>query len=127
MSNYNNIKCFEQNKVQTKNNIQALHSEKAVLLKRLETVENNNHNLMALTETITKKFDESEQRDMMIMNMLALIKEDYQEIMSEKVTQLQEVKHLKFNEQEYEEFFKDQAFQNFFINQIQKNSVVLEY
>ena len=124
MSN-NNIKNYDLSS--TKSTVQALHTEKAVLQKRIETIENNNQNLIALNATITKKFDESEQRDMMIMNMLALVKEDYKEIISEKVTQHQEVKHLKFNEQEYEEFFKDQAFQNFFIDQIQKNSVVLEY
>jgi hypothetical protein len=61
------------------------------------------------------------------MDMLKLIKDDYKEIVSEKVTEQQEVKHLIYNEQEYDEFFKDETFKNFFNDQIQKNSIVLEY
>ena len=126
MSN-SNIKHYEQNKVQTKNSIQALHTENTALLKRIETIENTNQNLIALTATITKNFKESKERDIMIMDMLKLIKDDYKEIISEKVTEQQEVKHLIYNEQEYDEFFKDETFKNFFNDQIQKNSIVLEY
>jgi len=122
-----NIKHYEQNKVQTKNSIQALHTENTALLKRIETIENTNQNLIALTATITKNFKESKERDIMIMDMLKLIKDDYKEIISEKVTEQQEVKHLIYNEQEYDEFFKDETFKNFFNDQIQKNSIVLEY
>jgi hypothetical protein len=59
MSN-NNINFFEVNsKVQSKNHIQALDTEYAVLLKRIETIENNNQNLIALTATCNnnKKFN----------------------------------------------------------------------
>jgi hypothetical protein len=122
-----NIKHYEQNKVQTKNSIQALHTENTVLLKRIETIENTNQNLIALTAIMTKNFKESKERDIMIMDMLKLIKDDYKEIISEKVTEQQEVKHLIYNEQEYDEFFKDETFKNFFNDQIQKNSIVLEY
>jgi hypothetical protein len=125
MSN-NNFKFYDS-KVQSKNNIQALHTENAVLLKRIEIMENNNQNLIALTGTISKNFEEIRQRDIIFMNMLELIKDDYKEIISEKVTQQKEVKHLKYNEQEYDEFFKDETFKKFFIDQIQKNSTVLEY
>ena len=124
----NNIKHFESNsKVQSKNNVHALHLENAVLLKRIETIENNSQNLIALTATITKQFDEIRERDIITMNMLGLIKDDYKEIISEKVTQNKEMKHIKYNEQQYKEFFEIDTFQTFFLDQIQKNSVVLEY
>jgi hypothetical protein len=120
----NNIKHYELNsKVQTKK----IHTENTVLLKRIETIENTNQNLIALTAIITKSFKESKERDIMTMDMLKLIKDDYKEIISEKVTEQQEVKHLIYNEQEYDEFFKDETFKNFFNDQIQKNSIVLEY
>ena len=103
-------------KVQSKNTIQALHTENAVLQKRIEIIENNIQNLITLTGTITKNFEELRQRDIIFMNMLELIKDDYKEIISEKVTQKQEFKHLIYNEQQYDEFFKDDIFyiQNFF-------------
>ena len=61
------------------------------------------------------------------MNMLGLIKDDYKEIISEKVTQNKEMKHIKYDEQQYKEFFEIDTFKTFFVDQIQKNSVVLEY
>ena len=44
------------------------------------------------------------------MDMLELIKDDYKVIISQKVSEQQEVKHLIYNEQEYDEFFKDETF-----------------
>ena len=119
---------FESNsKVQSKNTVHALHQENALLMKRIETIENTNQNLVALTATITKQFDEIRERDIITMNMLGLIKDDYKEIISEKVTQNKEMKHIKYDEQQYKEFFEIDTFQTFFLDQIQKNSVVLEY
>jgi len=127
MKNSNSILDLNSsNKSDHKNNLNSVYIQNAILTKQLQSAESNNQNITSLYATMVNKFDESKQRDDLIMEMLGSIKADYHKVVGQKIVN-DKAKHVQFNLQDYQEFFQDEIFQLYFRKYLQKYHVVLQY
>jgi hypothetical protein len=127
MKNNNSILDLNSgNKSDHKNSLNSVYAQNAILTKQLQSAESNNQNITSLYATMVNKFDESKQRDDLIMEMLGSIKADYHKVVGQKIVN-DKAKHVQFDEQDYKEFFQDEIFQLYFRKYLQKYHVVLQY
>jgi hypothetical protein len=105
----------------------SLKNQNDLLMKRLDMIETLSFNMNALQQTVLNHIEETKKRDYCLLQLIDAVKKDQQLIIAEKIVQIKENNHIKFNTEDFNNFFTTEHFTMFMKKYLSHNCSMNDY
>jgi hypothetical protein len=104
-----------------------MKNQNDMLMKKLEMIETLSFNMNALQQTMLNHIEDTKKRDYFLVQLVEAVKKDQQVIISEKIVEVKEHNYIKFNADQFNNFFTTEQFTMFMKKYLSRNCSMNDY